>query len=213
MLMKGIIRMLIMALAVSVSLPLMAVADAETDHRAGLNLNGFGDGYSLSASYHYRVCNYVALGGSIGFWSDGAAVELLDMIFDDPGEPPYSPYRYWGEGRRFAGFLEPSVLLSSPILHIGSCGLGLTAIPSVRFSTTRHGYTGFMENGSWQNVRYRCSNISFGIQCGPTFYAGPLAITVGYMASTIDTFREYTSRHHYVRHTAQGLFLDVGFYF
>lgn len=187
-------------------------------HHAGINVGFTEDGHNLSLSYHYRVWEYVGVGGSIGYWTDGNVIsDLLDAWSYDPSDPYdyYYGYCKWerDEDRQISVFIEPSVMLTSPKLRVGSCGLGLTATPSVRFATTRHNSAIYMENGQPHTVRYRCGNVSFGIQGGLTFYVGPLSFTAGYMAQLGDIRRIYISRNHYGHHSVQGFFLELGAYF
>ncbi len=184
-------------------------------HRMGVNLGFTEDGHHLSLSYHYRVWEYVGVGGSIGYWTDGdVIIDLLDAWSYDPSDPYdyYYEYRKWekNKDRHISLFIEPSVLLTSPKLRVGSCGLGLTATPSVRFATTRHNSAIYMENGKPHTVRYRCGNVSFGIRGGLTFYVGALSLTAGYIVQYGDLWRRYTSRKRYEHRPVQGFFLELG---
>lgn len=189
-------------------------------HRAALNLGYTEAGYHLALTYHYRIWDYVGIGGSIGYWSDDAVGVISDVLNVLSYDPDYTYDYYYDYGRRdrdddrqISVFIEPSILLTTPRLRIGSCGLGLMAMPSVRFGTNRYNSDAYWENGQLKGIRYKCSNMHFGVQGGLTLYVAPLSFTVGYMAQLGDIRRIYISRNHYGHHSVQGFFLELGAYF
>ena len=74
--------------------------------------------WQLEAGYHYMLCRYVGVGGSIGLWKvyfeEGRAYgDDWEVDWDDDNNKPENFY------------LRPSLLLKTPAIKIKSVDLGL----------------------------------------------------------------------------------------
>lgn len=185
-------------------------------HRTGLDLDFNGDVYSIGLNYHYMVCPYVGLGGAIGLWRQTGSDGLLgDLTYDDGWEWDYG-YGYYDdyEVGPTAFYFQPSAVILTPNFWTGNnLALGMTFKPWVRFSTNYHFTSNINLNGNYRELDYKCRNITFGGNIGPTFYVGPVAITAGYQISTLDCYRDYhiTSSGHvtYTTKINQGGFIEI----
>ncbi|WP_304633332.1 hypothetical protein, partial [uncultured Muribaculum sp.] len=64
----------------------------------------------------------------------------------------------------------------------------------------------------WQEVEYKCNNVSFGVSVGPTLRLGPALITLAYKISNLDTNRVYESSSRYTRKPVQGMVFEIAVY-
>lgn len=184
-------------------------ANGQEEHnRLGLNIGFDGDFYHLEMTYHYMLCPYVGIGGGLGYWSAISNDGLLgDILYPDD-------YDYYYDDRDYdlALFIEPSIVLQSPVIKFRDQNLGIsfTVIPSARFSTNYNIETTSYDHDRWNYENYDCDNISFGLQAGPTLHVGPMTATIGYVISTLDVNRNYKPEtRRYTRSPYQGAFIEI----
>lgn len=225
-LMKRFITSCVVVMAVA-GIPVAAYDgfDDNPSHRVGLNIDFTGDYYSLGLSYHRMVCPYLGFGGSIGYWTEVSSNGLLDdLIYDSPWDYDYDYGYGYGYGYDYydyddydkdvAFFVEPSVILRTPALFsVGSCGFGLTAIGSVRFSTNYYCFSAYPDGNNWVDVEYKCRPISYGLNVSVAMRCSALELSLGYHITSLDVNRDYSSAYRFKREPLSGIFLEIAAYF
>lgn len=187
-------------------------------HRVGMGLEVVDDYYGVGLSYHRMICPYIGVGGSIGMWSEISAGGLLDdLIYDNPWYDYGYDYGYYEDcsDNDVALYIEPSIVLRTPpLFRIGECRFGLTAMPSVRFSTNYYCYTTCPAgNDSWNDLEYKCRPISYGLNASLSMRVSMIDFSVGYRISSLDVNRNYTSSYRFTREPVMGVFLEIAGYF
>lgn len=184
----------------------------EDSNRVGVNLGIDGDNYNVGFSYHYMVDKHIGIGGSLGVWGEISEAGLLFDLFGGYDDCCCNHY-YNDYAQNTSLYIEPSIVIdTAPIFRIGNAGIGLNITPSVRFSTN-HYCTIYRQTGKkWQEVEYKCNNVSFGVSVGPTLRLGPALITLAYKISNLDTNRVYESSSRYTRKPVQGIVFEIAVY-
>lgn len=171
----------------------------DTRHRVSFTFTLAPDVMSASAGYHYMFSPYVGIGGRLGIWGDPEQVSNivtdtyldLDPEYDYPGYY-YDPYYH--DFSNIALYVEPSVVISTPMLKWGEeSGISLTANPWFRLSTNHYGESRITVRGEEMFVSYRSRFWAAGARIGPTAQFGGLGVSVGYEISNLDVDRRYRS--------------------
>lgn len=202
-------RLGFLILSVILSFNTIKASSSDPRHRVGTGIDFNGDMYSVGVNYHYMLCPFAGIGAEIGIWRETSSDGLLDDLTWD------WDYDYRLPSGPTAFYFEPSAVVVTPnFITRSNFALGMTFKPWVRFSTNYHIDEPYlMPSGAWTVYSYKCRTVTFGCNLGPTFYFGPLALTVGYQISTIDTMRSYrytsSGTLTYSSKPSQGLFVEL----
>ena len=176
--------------------------------------------WQLEAGYHYMLCRYVGVGGSIGLWKvyfeEGRAHgDDWEVDWDDDNNNPENFY------------LRPSLILKTPAIKIKSVDLGLYAEPGVMLNVPyaqvwvsqkidRHRYESkrvWTNGGQW---------FAADLRAGVYVNVGPCGLSAGYMMSNHDVYSQFRSlsyrgvsfKRFYPRMPfMQGAYLTLSYYF
>lgn len=144
-----------------------------------------GDVWMLEAEYHFMVCPYVGLGGSLGTWKQ----------YMSEGYPSGSGWMVEDDDLRMSNvYLRPSLLLVSPSLFkIGDVGVGVMAEPGVMMNIPYKCVSiDLHEHGITTDYTTRSSSkgqwCAVDCRAGVNITVGPVNITAGYLISNFDIY-------------------------
>ena len=176
--------------------------------------------WQLEAGYHYMLCRYVGVGGSIGLWKvyfeEGRAYgDDWEVEWEDDNNRPENFY------------LRPSLILKTPAIKIRSVDLGLYAEPGVMLNVP-YAQVWVSQKIDWH--RYESKRVwtnggqwfAADLRAGVYLNFGPCGLSAGYMMSNHDVYSQYRSlsyrgvsfKRFYPRKPfMQGAYLDLSYYF
>ncbi len=197
-----------------------AYADAEGD-RNRIGFTGTltsSDTYSFDVAYHYRLSEYVGIGGAVGRWAnyydEGRASGPHWSVDDDDNRP--SNY-----------YLRPSVVLKTPGLRYRAATWSLYGEPGVMLNVPYQRVCIALTE-HWPHTDYTYVSTSRGqwfaveLRAGLNVDIELCSISFGYLLSNLDIYSQYRQlsyngvsfRDAYpVRGRMQGAFLSVAFNF
>ncbi len=190
------------------------------DNRHNLNFYGVlsPEAFSVGMQYHYMLNPYFGIGAGIGLWGDPD--DMSELMYVDDYYGCYDCYPYYDDTDydNIALFFEPSLLMRTKALHLGTMtSLGLEFNPWLRVSTHHYCDTSVPRSGVGSgtiDVAYRSRTVAVGVRLGPTLHIGSGQIGIGYEISNLDVDRRYNSGGHTYRRLPQhGVYFNIAFNF